>query len=269
VRAPAPLRLLVVVLAAVLVGGCVDVHEELWVESGGGRLHVRLTPVSPVSEIARQFTGQELVRALREEAARTEAALKAEGNVTRFAFREDTTGSAPAYVYELELKDITRLHEVVPRAFASQAGASGVREAERFTQSGELRVERLDNGNYRFTQRVGPPARGAQAPSGGSLGERLGAVIGGAIADRFMQGGGLLVRVHGAQVLSSNGTLSPDKRSVEWRVSAGELLAASQAPRVLEAELQGPPPLYVWAAIFGIGLVALGLAVRVARRRRG
>ncbi|MBN1203693.1 MAG: hypothetical protein JXB05_02055 [Myxococcaceae bacterium] len=267
-RAPASLWRLVALLAAVLVGGCVDVHEELWVESGGGRLQVRLTPASPVSEIARQFTGQELVRALREEAARTEASLKAEGNLTRFAFREDTTGGAPAYVYELEVRDITRLHEVLPKAFAPQAGASGMREAERFVQSGELRVERLDNGNYRFTQRLGAAPGAAQAPSGGSLGDRLGAMIGGAIADRFMQGGGLLVRVHGAEVLSGNGTLSPDKRSVEWRVSAGELLAAGQVPRVLEAELQGPPPLYVWAAIFGVGLAALGLAVRVASRRR-
>jgi hypothetical protein len=268
VRSSALLRLLVSLLAAVLLGGCVDVHEELWVESSGhGRLLVRLTPVSPMADVARQLTGQELVRALREEATRTEADLKAEGNVTRFSFQEDSTGSKPAYVYELELKDVTRLGEVVRKAFARQAGASGARDAERFAQSGEVKVERLDNGNWRFSQRLGaPPVAGAS--SGGSLGERLGAMIGGAIADRFMQGSGLLVRVHGAEVLSANGTVSADKRSVEWRVSTGELMAASQAPRVLEAELQGPAPLYVWGAIFGVGLVMLALAVRVARRRR-
>jgi hypothetical protein len=269
--------LLVWVLAAAVLGGCVNVDLELWVEpDGSGRSVTRLAPAASASPLFKQFAGQELARQMRESASRTEALLKADPNVTRFAYREEADGGTPtAYVYEVEVKDITQLDETmarVQRELAPEAGSdSAARQVLEGTRAPE--VVKLDNGNYRFSASLG----GAGEAAAGSAGSReesdnpfaqLGQAFGRALAQQVFQDAALTVRVHGSEVLSGNGQLEADKRAMVWRVPLGELVGPGSTPRVLEAEVRGTSPLLVWAVLLGFPLAVVGLALLAARRRR-
>lgn len=268
--------LLVWVLAAAVLGGCVNVDLELWVEpDGSGRSVTRLAPAASASPLFKQFAGQELSRQMRESASRTEALLKGDANVTRFAYREEADGGTPtAYVYEVEVKDITQLDETMARVQKELAPEAGADSAARQVLDGTRAPEvvKLDNGNYRFSATLG--GAGDSAGAGGSREDsdnpfaQIGQAFGRAVAQQVFQDAALTVRVHGSEVLSGNGQLDADKRVMAWRVPLGELVGPGSTPRVLEAEVRGTSPLLVWAVLLGVPLAVVGLAVLAARRRR-
>ncbi len=265
--------LLVWVLAAAVLGGCVNVDLELWVEpDGSGRSVTRLAPSASANPLFKQFAGQELSRQMRESASRTEALLKADANVTRFAYREEGDGTAPtAYVYEVEVKDITQLDETMERMQRELAPEVGSDASARQVLAGTRAPEvvKLDNGNYRFSASLGGAgdSAGSREDSDNPFAQ-LGQAFGRALVQQVFQDAAIRVRVHGSEVLSGNGQLDADKRSMAWRVPLGELVAPGAAPRVLEAEVRGTSPLLVWAVLLGVPLAVLGLALLAARRRR-
>jgi len=269
-------RLLLGLLAAAVLGGCVNVDLELWVEpDGSGRSVTRLAPSASASPLFKQFAGQELSRRMREHASRTEALLKADANVTRFAYREEADGGTPtAYVYEVEVKDITQLDETMARVQRELAPEVGSETPAQQVLDGMRAPEvvQLDNGNYRFSASLGgagdtagPPGQGEDADNPFA---QLGQAFGRAVVQQVFQDAAIRVRVHGSEVLSGNGQLAADQRSMEWRVPLGELMVPGAAPRVLEAELRGTSPLLVWAVLLGVPLAVVALAVFAARHRR-
>jgi hypothetical protein len=269
----ARVRLLLVVLVAAVLGGCVNVDLEFWVEpDGSGRSVTRLSPTASGGPLFQQFAGQEFARQMRESAARTEAKLKADPNVSRFAYREEADAGTPtSYVYELEVKDITQLDETMARVrdefSPPDAQEPSMKEVLEDARAPE--VVKLDNGNYRFSATLGgAPAGGGGGGNPNDPFAQLGQALGRAVFQQVFQDAALTVRVHGAEVLSGNGQLSPDKRTVAWRVPLSELVTPGAAPRVLEAEVRGTSPLLVWAVLLGVPLAVLGLAILVARGRR-
>lgn len=270
------LLLLLWVLAAAVLGGCVNVDLELWVEpDGSGRSVTRLAPSASANPLFKQFAGQELSRQMREHASRTEALLKGDANVTRFAYREEADGGTPtAYVYEVEVKDITQLDETMARVQQELSSEADPDAPARQVLNGARAPEvvKLDNGNYRFSASLG--GAGESVAAGGSRADannpfaQLGQAFGRAIVQQVFQDAAISVRVHGSEVLSGNGQLDADKRSMAWLMPLGELVGPGASPRVLEAEVRGTSPLLIWAVLLGVPLAVLGLAVLAARRRR-
>jgi hypothetical protein len=232
----------------------------------------RIAPAAAGGPLLQQLAGPELSRQMREHGTRTEAELKADPNVTRFAYREEADAGTPtAYVYELEVKDITQLDETMARVrerLSSEEGKDDAALRQALDGSRAPEVVRLDNGNYRFSAALG----GGRAT--GTRGDpndpfaRLGETLAGAVFQQVLADAAINVRVHGSEVLSGNGQLSPDKRTMSWRVPLSALANPAGAPRLMEAEVRGTSPLLVWAVLLGVPLAVLGLAILVARSRK-
>src|SRR5690349_1263573 len=103
------------ILATTTLSGCFDLLEEIWVSPDGS---ARMVLDVSLPKGLLQLAGQDPFTRMREEAKKTEAVLKEDPAVKRFAFRDFEEAGVHHLVYELEVNDASKLPELHRRAAA-------------------------------------------------------------------------------------------------------------------------------------------------------
>ncbi len=221
--------------AAVLLTGCFDVLEEVWIEpDGSGRAHIELGMPAALMHLAKAASSAQGV-SLSSEAKAAAERLRKEPDVVRVRFEEKEEGGQYRAVYEVEVRDVTKLPELLRRG-------AGPQKLEGF----RFEISRLDNGNFQFVQKMGRFDPGIQAANA-VLGERT-----------------VTVRVHGRRIVGTNGRLNEKADTAEWKLSVPDLASGAE----LKAEVQAGAPVWVWAGVIGVPLALLMLVLLRARRMR-
>lgn len=220
------------------LAGCLDVTEEIRVNGdGSGRLHVDLAVSDKVTALA-ALAGDKSPLPFNEADLRT--ALSSSDNIESFTVTTKQGDAMTHTVVEAVVKDFTR---PLPRLQTSPTDGSATTEAlVPFT------IRRLENKNLHFRHEL------SGVGNGKAKNQAAGLVAGLALADR-----NLTVRLYG-NIVSANGNVAEDKRSVEWRIPLAQILAGTAVLRELEAEI-APPAFSGLTTVFIVTLGVAGLAI--------
>jgi hypothetical protein len=258
------LRWLLAPLVLLTLTGCFDLLQEIWIlPDGSGRVVFDVGLPKSFLDLART-RGKDPLEELRAEARATEADLKKDPDVTKFEFREYEQDGQHHLVYDLTVKDATRLGEFQKRAMAHNASVKQGNEELAF------HIEKRGGfGEYVFVQRFGEPkdapgaAKGTKNPA-----EQAAEDFGTQMAKALLGNHYYTVRVHGQAIPESNGTLNEKKDTVEWKFNLVDLANETRKGTELRAVVQAGPPLWLWPVVLGVPLLVLTLAVMAARRQR-
>ncbi len=183
--------------------------------------------------------------------------------MTKFEFREYEQDGQQHLVYDLTVKDATRLGELQKRAMEQSASAKQGQADVAF------RIEPRGFGEYVFVQRFGEPKEQPGAPDGAKTPtEQAARDFGTQMARALLGNHYYVVRVHGQSIPETNGTLNEKKDTVEWKYSLVDLANEARQGKELHAVVQAGTPLWLWPVMLGVPLLVLALAVMAARRRR-
>ncbi|HYO72476.1 MAG TPA: hypothetical protein VEU33_41035 [Archangium sp.] len=266
---PAPrLRWLLAPLVLLTLTGCFDLLQEIWLlPDGSGRVVLDVGLPKSFLDLART-QGTDPLEGLRVDARAAEAELTKDPDVTKFEFREYEENGQQHLVYDLTVRDATRLGELQKRAMELSSTA---RQAKQGKSKADLtfRIERRGFGEYVFVQRFGEP-KNAPGPQDGAndATERMAKDFGTQMARALLGNHFYVVRVHGQTIPETNGTLNEKKDTVEWKYSLVDLVDAAGNGAELRAVVQAAPPLWLWPVVLGVPLLMLALAVMAARRQR-
>jgi hypothetical protein len=248
--APLPrLRWLLACFALLTLTGCFDLLQELWIlPDGSGRVVFDVGLPKSFLDLART-RGKDPLEELRVEARATEEDLKKDLDVTKFEFREYEQDGQQHLVYDLTVRDATRLGELQKRAMEHSASAKQGKANVGFS------IEKRGGfGEYVFVQRLGEPKDAAGAAT--------------QMAKALLGNHYYTVRVHGQAIPETNGTLNDKKDTVEWKYNLVDLVDETQRGTEMRAVVQAAPPLWLWPVVIGIPLLVLLVAVMAARRQR-
>lgn len=262
------LRWLLACCALLTLTGCFDLLQELWIlPDGSGRVVFDVGLPKSFLDLARA-RGKDPLEELRVEARATEEDLKKDPDVTKFEFREYEQEGQQHLVYDLTVKDATRLGELQKRAMELSSTAKQAKQGKGKTDL-TFQIESRGFGEYVFVQRFGEAknapgsTNGASAPT-----EQAAKDFGMQMARALMGNHFYVVRVHGQTVSETNGTLNEKKDTVEWKYSLVDLLDEAGKGGELRAVVQAAPPLWLWPVVLGVPVLVLVLAVMAARRQR-
>jgi hypothetical protein len=263
VRPPPRLRWLLAPLMLLSLTGCFDLLQELWIlPDGSGRVVLDVALPKSFLDLAR-LQGKDPLEQLRADARATEAELKQDPDVTKFEFREYEENGQQHLVYDLTVRDATRLGELQKRAMERSATAKQGKADVGF------HLERRGYGEYVFVQRFGPQKNEPGSPaSANEPSEQAAKDFGSQMARALLGNHFFIVRVHGQLIPETNGTLNEKKDTVEWKYSLVDVVDAAGKGTELRAVVQAAPPLWLWPTVIGVPLLVVLLAVRAARRQR-
>ncbi|MBI2299772.1 MAG: hypothetical protein HYU66_12670 [Armatimonadetes bacterium] len=248
-------RVYLPLLLPLLLTGCLEVNEEIWIGRGGrGRMSLDVT-VDEAASVLELVGRKDPVADVRAKLEKAKQQLAQDRNVFNVEARESGEAGQRRFHLAFEFRRAVRLGD-------STAG---------FLQ---LTTEPAGLGKLKLRQvlAVPKPEGAVEAgfrPAGEGLDELgpLGEVISKAVASGLLGGKSYTVRIHAPKVISSNGASLDGGRAAQWEYPIGELVTAD-SPVALECELAVPPS--AWIAL-GPGLVAAVLAVvllLLLRRKR-
>ncbi|AKI99910.1 Hypothetical protein AA314_01537 [Archangium gephyra] len=268
VRPPPRLRWLLAPLVLLTLTGCFDLLQEIWIlPDGSGRVVLDVGLPKSFLDLART-QGKDPLEELRTDARATEAELKKDPDVTKFEFREYEENGQQHIVYDLTVRDATRLGELQKRAMEQSAAARQAKQGKSKADVG-FQIERRGFGEYVFVQRFGEPKNAPGSPDGtNDSTDRMAKDFGTQMARALLGNHFYVVRVHGQAIPETNGTLNEKKDTVEWKYSLVDLVDATGNGAELRAVVQAAPPLWLWPVVLGVPLLVLVLAVMAARRQR-
>src|SRR5262249_2913591 len=145
--------------------------------------------------------GKDPLEELRAEARATEEDLKKDPDVTKFEFREYEQEGQQHLVYDLTVKDATRLGELQKRAMEH---SSSVKQGN--ANVGFSIEKRGGFGEYVFVQRLGEPKDATGAAKDST--QRAAQDFGTQMAKALLGNHYYTVRVHGQAIPETNGTLN-------------------------------------------------------------
>jgi hypothetical protein len=258
---PPRLRWLLAPLVLLTLTGCFDLLQEIWIlPDGSGRVVFDIGLPKTFLDLARSQGKDPLVE-MRADAQATEAELKKDPDVTKFEFREYEENGQQHVVYDLTVRDATRLGELQKRAMEqSNSARQGKAEVG-------FRIERRSFGEYVFVQQLGKPKNGSGSGTDDPR-ERAAKDFGAQMARALLGSHFYTVRVHGQSIPETNGTLNEKKDTVEWKYSLVELIDSVGNGTEMRAVVQAGAPLWLWPVVLGVPLLVLLLAVKAARRQR-
>jgi hypothetical protein len=268
VRPPPRLRWLLAPLVLLTLTGCFDLLQEIWIlPDGSGRVVLDVSLPKSLLDLART-QGKDPLEEMRADARATEAELKKDPDVTKFEFREYEENGQQHLVYDLTVRDATRLGELQKRAMEQSAAAKQAKQGKGKADLA-FRIERRGFGEYVFVQSFGEPKNAPGSPDGKNEPlERAAQDFGTQMARALLGNHFYVVRVHGQLIPETNGTLNEQKDTVEWKYSLVDVVDAAAKGTELRAVVQAAPPLWLWPVVLGVPLLVLLLAVKAARRQR-
>ncbi len=223
--------------ALATLAGCLDVTEEIRVNGdGSGRLLIDLALSEKVTAIA-ALAGNKAEIPFNEDDLKS--ALAASDNIESYTVTTRQGDGMAHTIVDAVVKDFTR-----PLPSLASPGADGRSAIETMAP---FTIRRMENKNLRFVHELKSLADSANKQAAGIL-------AGLALADRHLN-----VRLYG-NIVSANGNIAEDKRSVEWRIPLAQLIAGTTVIRQLEAEI-APPALGGLTTILVISLIVALLAI--------
>jgi hypothetical protein len=256
-------RLLLALVPLLTLTGCFDVLEELWLHpDGSAKLVVDLAVPKSLTGLSQLAGGKDLHAHVREQQATAEAEVRKDPNVTELVLRDFEKDGQVHFVYELSVKDATKLPELYKRIF--QQASSGEQAS---AGDWDFRLER-EGGNYVYVRRFVPAGAGLGNKDSKDPAEQVAREIGKGLARALLGDHHFTVIVHGPGIVESNGTVNEKKDTVQWKLSLAELMDSPAEGRELRAVVSAGEPLWLWAVVLGVPLAVLGLAISAARRKR-
>jgi hypothetical protein len=240
---------LTVLLALLLLTGCFDYSEEVWIYSDRS---VRMRIDMGLSEVLAGLSG-ETSRDYREP-TRT---VHPSGAI------EETYASGGMFHRTLDAryKSFAELNALYRELEASMAEAGPAGQAPQSVPF-SIAIEQLPNGNYRFRHEVRNWTKPEQPPA-----DDWGAELGQSMLETMLGDASLHFKLYAPRIVASNGEISADARSVEWKVPLKQLLKSTE-PIQLEAEVKLP---LLWlraavpAAAVVVGLLLLAVLFQLGR----
>ncbi|WP_426754830.1 hypothetical protein [Myxococcus sp. Y35] len=257
--------LLLAALSLLLTTGCFDVQQDLWIEPGGSaRLVVDMGLPKSVTALARLGGATDAKAQLLASAREAEQALREDPEVTQVMLRDYEQEGQVHLVYDVTVKDVTRLPDLYRRAAEKHAaGQQAPKDAWDF------RIER-QGGNYVYTQRFHPEKALVTPPvgTGDEATDQAARELAKGMAKAMLVNNRLTLRIHGPGIGETNGTVNEQKNTVEWKLNLAELMDAPAEGREFRAVVHDGEPLWLWPVVLGVPLAVLLLAVTAARKRR-
>ncbi len=132
--------------------------------------------------------------------------------------------------------------------------------------TGQITLEKLDNGNVRFHQVIDMSNATADASEEGASLEM--GMLSAVLSDQYW-----VVRLHTPNIVETNGEWDKETKTVEWKIPMAQLLS-SNSPTELTAEFKigSEFPWFivgvVAAAIVVVSFIGIGIAFFIWRRRK-
>ncbi|MFP2957957.1 hypothetical protein ACLEPN_09035 [Myxococcus sp. 1LA] len=259
--------LLLATLSLLLTTGCFDVQQDLWIEPrGSARLVVDMGLPKSVTALARLGGATDAKEQLLTTAREAEKALREDPEVTQVMLRDYEQEGQVHLVYDVTVKDVTRLPDMYRRAAEKHAQGQQTTPQEAW----DFRIER-QGGDYVYTQRFHPEKAFAVPPvgTGDEATDQAAQELAKGMAKAMLVNNRLTLRIHGPGIGETNGTVNEQKDTVEWKFNMAELMDAPPEGREFRAVIHGGEPLWLWPAVLGVPLAVLLLTVAAARKRRG
>jgi len=252
-------------LVLLLGTGCFDVQQELWVQpDGSARLVVDLGLPRSLTALALLNGANDAKAVLLAKAREAEKDLRQDPEVTQVDVRDYEREGQLHLVYDVTVKDVTRLPDLYRRATGKRTAGDGLQPPG---DAWDFRIERR-GGDYVFTQRFIPEKALAPLPPAGDASELAARELAKGMAKAALVNNRLTVRIHGPGIGETNGAVNEQKDTVEWRFNLAELVDAPAEGRELRAVIHGDEPLWLWPAVLGVPLAVLLLTVAAALKRR-
>lgn len=246
--------------------GCFNVEQDLWIEPGGSaRLVVDMGMPKSVTALARLSGTADAREALLAQAREAEKALRQDPEVSQVMLRDYEKDGQVHLVYDVTVKDVTRLPDLYRRAAEQHAQGQPASPKDAW----DFRIER-QGGNYVYTQRFNPEkAFATPAGIGDDAAEQAAQELAKGMVKAMLVNNRLTLRIHGPGIGETNGTVNEQKDTVEWKLNLAELMDAPAEGREFRAVIHNGEPLWLWPLVLGVPLAVLLLTVAAARKRRG
>lgn len=251
--------------AAVLLAGCVEMSQEIWInEDGSGRLVMDVGIGAEMLELAKQGPaagGKDPAADMRKGFEERKADLEKDPDVKSVQFKEFTKEGTCHFVLDIEVRKVESLPRILKKSSPDKKALGG---EEGPAAEPELKIEKTAGG-YRFTQKFASPEKAAPETEE----EKRNKAMAMAFLKPMLQDKGIAVKLHAPRILSSNGEVSEDKQTAAWKIGLIEIATTDSFSKELTAEVHagaaGGGKLWLVVAIAAV-LVVLVVAVTVARR---
>lgn len=250
------LRRALLLLPLLLLGGCFEYTEDVYVQRDGGG---RLTTDVGVWEVLLE---PDQLAEMRAELQRAAADLGQREGVRKATFHDELRADMHHFVLDVEVAEFRRLSELAGGAGLALATPFG---AGRACDDATLRFEELEGGRLRYVRVLDPEAEGLVRARAARVRAKLlaaahpgdvqtaGAVDpGDPLADKFVT-----FRLHAPEVDAANAPGAIEGRTVTWRFPLDPERAEHEPPARLEAELGLGG--HVWPWLLGLGLLLFAL----------
>jgi hypothetical protein len=235
-------------LLVVLLAGCMDVIQEIWIGSdGSGHFHAVYTfdADSPVFKMPGQ-DGKDPLVSIVSKLDEVDAELRKDPAVRHLEVKADKDGERPRLTIDIEVADATTLPVYIKKALQPKDPTG----RERAPPRDDFTIEKTDGGTLVFVQKqsMKPPR----------MDDQMREMLAKAYKDHTVT-----TRVHGPRIVSSNGTVSGDM--VEWMV---KLAHPEEAPAEMRAEIALGSPVLLYAGVGAGGAVVLVVVSLVLANRK-
>jgi len=229
-----------------LFSGCLETKTEYWFNSdGSGKVVFDLG-------ISKQLAGAEKMEALVKDAQEKARRREKSSNVKSVSVRSYLDGDFSHFVVEMEIRDMSKSWED-----SSSNAVSNGDQMEKTLFIDGLSVRKLESGNISFERRF-PGGEGEGNPTPPAM-------------ESFFAGRNATVVVHAPGIVSANGALSDDGRTVTWKIPMLDVIKG-KVTHPLKAELsldEGWSFVFVIVAIAGIVIIPLLIILILLRMLGG
>ena len=233
-------RSLLLVALSVACAGCLELTQEVWVNSdGSGRMRLDIALPRELLEMASDADGANPLAETLEEYERLKADPSQVPNLRSVDKSEYVEGEFHHFVMELEVDDVTLLPETMSQLQKRTAvGEEQENKADELASQHEMKLERIGRDRMVFVQTLIDDSQAADAS--GLDTEEMDAASKALLASMFA-GKHFTVRLHAPKVTSTNGQVDKAASTIEWRIPLTALMAQEGLQELrAEIELDGP-----------------------------
>jgi len=233
-------RSLLLVALSVACVGCLELTQEVWVNSdGSGRMRLDIALPKELLEMASETDGDNPLAETLQEYERLKADPSQIPNLRSVDQSEYVEGEFHHFVMELEVGDVTLLAETMSQlqkrtAITDEPGTG----ADELASQHEMKLERIGRDRMMFVQTLVDDGQ-----AGGASGldtEEMDAASKALLASMFA-GKHFTVRLHAPKVTYTNGKVDEAAGTIEWRIPLTELMAQKGLQELrAEIELDNP-----------------------------
>jgi hypothetical protein len=205
------LAILTAAVSGLFLVSCINLEQDVWINAdGSGRVKVDMGISKQMLEMAKGL-GEEGADPFADIAAQKKK-LEANENVKSVKITSKDDEKYRHAIYDVELKDITKLNETMKDILKdSPAGGKDAPDSE-------LKIVKLDSGNYKVTAKVEGPDTGdaeGEGPEAAAL----------AMMKQMFGDAAITIRVHGPPV-KHNGKLVED--AAVWKMPIVDLISGGK-----------------------------------------